>query len=526
MRLRSLLSASLLPLLAACGPRAPATPPTVEVVVPGARPSSSTVTPNACQRATARILSTLREPMLVTAWVTPGSPAFATFSRGLDELLTSYEELAPGQMHHRIVAVTTEEQRAAARNAGLQEQAFGEADSNGGAHVFQGFVGVTFTYRDEKEVIPLMPPDQGKGLGFWITTKIRETRDRADARSSRIGLLTGVGEIKTSEGNLVAAQGSGPRPNLRAVIEQALPYYKFEEVDLHGGASGVPRDLSGLVITQPGRDLTRGELRRIDEFLLLGHTSVAIFAGAVNVAAGDAGMKGSLDRHGLDLLLDGYGIELKKDALLDWARPAQVQFHAQGNPVKLAYPAAAVAEDDRGADERTQGLDPTFIGFFRMEEVVFPFPSTLVVHPDRQPGATLRVVARTSPRTTSVLDSPVDLRPTRAWTPEGEQGQRAIAVALEGKIKSAFGAGKSTQPSRLLVVSSSQFLANPWARAGNPTTGSAGTTSGDADLLLLAQPYAQQYLTETILAFKNTLDWMADDDDLTACSALLLGGGK
>ena len=40
---------------------------------------------------------------------------------------------------------------------------------------------------------------------------------------------------------------------------------------------------------------------------------------------------------------------------------------------------------------------------------------------------------------------------------------------------------------------------------------------------MISQPYAQQYLTESILSFKNTLDWMSGDSDLIAVSAKLLG---
>src|SRR5437762_14086024 len=45
---------------------------------------------------------------------------------------------------------------------------------------------------------------------------------------------------------------------------------------------------------------------------------------------------------------------------------------------------------------------------------------------------------------------------------------------------------------------------------------------GDEQLLQLAQPYAQQALTGTILAFKNTLDWLTGDTDLLAVSAKIL----
>jgi hypothetical protein len=120
--------------------------------------------------------------------------------------------------------------------------------------------------------------------------------------------------------------------------------------------------------------------------------------------------------------------------------------------------------------------------------------------------------------------------------PQGEYAQRAMAIALEGKIKSAF-AGKegegisapaeSKDKSRLLVISASQFLANPFARAGNPPPmppqmAMMGPMGGDEELMMISQPYAQQYLTTSILAFKNTLDWMGGDPDLIAVSAKLL----
>lgn len=136
----------------------------------------------------------------------------------------------------------------------------------------------------------------------------------------------------------------------------------------------------------------------------------------------------------------------------------------------MTYPGTVVAR------QGTHSLDETFPGFFRMEEVVFPFPSTLVPHPDRQPGASLRVVARTSPKATAVTSATVDLKPKRTLVPQGEEAQRATAIAVEGKIRSAFAGrpdpaipapAESAGKSRLLVVASSQFLANPWARAGN-----------------------------------------------------------
>jgi len=79
----------------------------------------------------------------------------------------------------------------------------------------------------------------------------------------------------------------------------------------------------------------------------------------------------------------------------------------------------------------------------------------------------------------------------------------------------------------VLVVASSMFLTNPFAYAGNgPDMGGQfammGGVGGDPQLQMFAGPYAQRYLTNTILSIKNTLDWLSGDTDLLATSAKIL----
>jgi hypothetical protein len=83
------------------------------------------------------------------------------------------------------------------------------------------------------------------------------------------------------------------------------------------------------------------------------------------------------------------------------------------------------------------------------------------------------------------------------------------------------------EASRVLVVSSSQYLTNPFAYSGNgPELGGEfamfGNVGGDQTLLTIAGPYAQRYLTNMILSLKNTLDWMTGDSDLLAISAKII----
>lgn len=500
----------------------------------------------------------LDKELTADVYVTRGLPKYDAFIQDLTDLMNEYERAGNGHFKYTVIEAKTDDERKAAKEAGLQEATFGENSKTGKdqALLSKGFMGISFKYGSEKEAIPVLSPEQAQGLEFWITNKIREIRDRSDNKSQKLGIITGKDEIKLSESNLVAAQGGRPGgPNMKGILEQALPFYKFEDVDLQAGEAEINKELAGILVTQPGKDFTEKELRRIDQFLMLGNKSAVFFAGAVNVKANDASMKAELNTHGLEKLLDGYGIELKKEAIFDWARPVLLRVPTQGQMAMFPYPPVVLAQYDGRLDAKDQFLDQRFPGFFRMDEVVFPFPSTVVPHADKQPKASMKVVARTSPKATVATTDTVDLKITSELKPQGEYAQRAMAIALEagccdgsndcsdadpcksGTIKSAF-AGKddpaiktsaeSQGPARVLVISASQFLANPFARAGNappmpPQMQMMGPMGGDEDLLMLSQPYAQQYLTESILSFKNTLDWMSGDSDLIAVSAKLLG---
>lgn len=183
-------------------------------------------------------------------------------------------------------------------------------------------------------------------------------------------------------------------------------------------------------------------------------------------------------------------------------------------------------------------LDQSFAGFFRIEELSFPFPSSLGLLKEKQPSASIKVVARTTPASWVDTADSQDVGIKTDWKPKNNFNQQIIAAYTTGKLKSAFGGGnaegvdipaESKGESRILVVSSSQFLANPFARQGNGQAMEGQmammmpAVGGDKMLQQISQPYAQKYLTSTILAFKNTLDWLTGDTELVAVSAKILG---
>jgi ABC-type uncharacterized transport system involved in gliding motility auxiliary subunit len=484
-----------------------------------------------------RLIGTLKNPIQVDAYVRTGLPQLDAFVADLTDLLKEYEAAGKGKFKFTLIEANTDALREQAKEAGLQEQPFVDPSQTGEdqASIAQGYMGLVFKYGSEKAVIPVLNPNQGDGIEFWITNKIREIRDKADEIKHRIGVISEKDEIKLSDQNLVPKQGRQGSPSMQSIMEQAFPFYKVEEVKL-SESEPIDKGFVGLVITQPRKDYTDKELRRIDEFLMLGKKALVVYASAVTLKPQDPSMSAELSTHNLDKLLTGYGIQMNKDAVFDYGAQFRIGVMTQGGPTWIRHPGIAHVTNDIRFSEEEKPLDTGFPAFFRMDEVIFPFPSSLKILADKQPkDVKVFAVAKTTPETTVEKSDTVDMKLRTEWRPKPPQEQRVIAAVAQGKLKSAFAgspddaikpAERAPADSRVLVVSSSLFLSNPFAYAGNgPELGGQfqmfGNVGGDETLQAIAQPYTK-HLTSTILSFKNTLDWMAGDSDLIAASAKLM----
>jgi ABC-type uncharacterized transport system involved in gliding motility auxiliary subunit len=492
-------------------------------------------------QGSARLVESLKAPIQVDAYITKGSAQLDAFVRDLVDLLKEYERGGKGKFKFTLIEAKTEEQREAAKEAGLQEMALIEANKTDEdqASIAQGYMGLVLKYGSEKGVIPQLHPSRAEGLEFWITNKVREVRDKADDIKHKIGVVTGKDELKLSDQNLVPKQGKGGSPSIQTILEQAFPFYKMEEVTIAEDKE-IDKDFVGLIITQPRKDYTEKELRRVDEFLMRGGKSLVVLASAVTLKPQDATMSASLELHGLDKLLLGYGIDMKKNAVLDFGAQFRLPIVTQTGAVSsIRHPGIAHVVNDPRFSESEKPLDAGFAAFFRMDELAFPFPSSLELLPDKQPkdGVKIYAVARTTTNATVLTDATIDMKLKPDWKPKPPYKQHIIAAVSEGKLKSSFAGApaegikpneRAPQDSRVLVIASSQFVTNPFAFSGNgPDLGGQfamfGAVGGDPQLQMIAQPYAQRYLTATILSVKNTLDWMSGDTDLLATSAKIIG---
>jgi hypothetical protein len=493
----------------------------------------------------------LEHPMKVTLYVTKGMAKLDLFVEDLTHLFGEYERASRGKLSYKIIEPkgnedAIKEAKGHCSNGGcqpLQEIPFDDANQRGDqATITSGFMGVVFEYENEEDTIPVLHPDNAEGLEFWITNKIRNLRDKVQDTYPRIGIIKKEG-ISINDENLVPG-GRGPGPNMRGILSQHFPFYKFEDVNLGEGKKEIDAKLNGVVMMQADKDWTDAELARVDQFLMKGDKALLVIAGAVNMKASDAGMKAELNLRNLDKLVGAYGVEMKKEAVFEWGQSVRlpIQDAGSGRQQWIVFPGVLTLTNTGEFDEKNRPIDTSFTGFFRLEQLGIGFPSPLVAHPERQPQAKIKTVLRTTQNASVDPDSPVDFGMKLDWPQEnkGERGQKDIAMEVAGKLKSAFADKKpegfegdipaeSKSESRVLVIAAGQFLANPFARAGNapplpPQMAMMGPMGGDRNLQQIAQVYAQaNYVTNSILSFKNLLDWVSNDTDLMAVSAKLMG---
>ncbi len=475
------------------------------------------------KRASQRLVCDgLTETLEIDAYVTRGTPALESYAKEVEILLGLYQSGAcqsgavTSKVRTRLIEVNTDQLRAKADAEGIGTEAFEEGDRTK-ATVVRGHWGFVLKYRSERAAMTLHPGNH-RGLELWLSSKMRELRNLAEKQEVTIGVVTGKQELQLSE-----TRSFGPastRVSLEGMVTSSFPFYRLQPVDLQGGSAAVPADLRGLIVTQPGEPYTDAELRRIDEFVVSGGKALAVYVSAASPKQGRAVMDATLDTMGVERLLAGYGIKLSNDLVLDFGRAASVADLSTRTP----YPAAAVLGGSSPTSDGSQ-LDASFPPFYRLPRLAFPFPSSLVLEPSRQPNATLRAVARTSNESIAISPGTINLTPPMVWPAEGARASRVISASVEGLLRSAFAtdsaAPTSKQPSRVLVVASSQFLANPFARANNailpPQLELMAPKEGPLEAPVRA--YASDHGQGIVLSFKNTLDWLHLEDDWAELSA-------
>ena len=498
--------------MTACGPsakRAESAQPSPKPFVapaPLAPLAQALATPRlspACGRAMAEQVSPAKEPLQITGFFPAPPPTTSQAAApwaDAQSILREMERASQGKVQVKIVHATSASERDAANWADCTLQDAGASAC------------ITFAYREARRAIKELPPSPMNGLERLIGSYVRDVVDEGEGRSHRVGVLVGHGEPTLREPTLVPA-GLG-NATMLGFMAAYHPTYVFVDVDLAGGTREVDASLEGLLILQPASPLSEKELRAVDRFVMLGR-HLAVFAGAANVKQGDPAMQATLDTHGLERLLTGYGIEMKRDVVVDFGSPVTFTLATSGVTLPLPFFQIPLASSE---PSDMHMLDDTFPPLFCIRAVAVPYPSSLVLSQEKQKGARVRAVLRTSTRGASDTRDSQPLGVDRVWLPTTHASQFTVGAAVEGTVTSAFGTEASRKAAGVLVISSPAFFASPFARATIGAPPGVQRSSAAQDVADFGSAYAQNWMLVMLMAFRNTVDWMTGGS-LAACQS-------
>jgi ABC-type uncharacterized transport system involved in gliding motility auxiliary subunit len=436
-----------------------------------------------------RVVQNLTDELQVVAYFTQDlPPPFNATERYVRDLLDEYQSAAGGKLKVTFINPDTDEARQAAEEDGAQRVAHQKIE-NEAVQVVEGYRGLVFKYLGERRAIAAISGTDG--LEYDITQTIKQlTGDKI-----KIGVLTGH-EGPTLEKGL-------------QVFQKFLPTYNVVGVD---AKSPIDQGIKALLVVGVENEITDDELRNIDAYVMKGG-GLGVFGGTLKVKQEQNELSASQVNTGVNRLLEKWGVKMQSEVVAD-AKCGQAPFRSPlGLQIPVPFPPVPIISFTEKQAEHPIA--------YRLPQVFAPFGATLKPNGELKADkdVTLTVLAETSKNSWLIEGSDnIDLKPRhpREWTMSNKRGPFPVAVAIEGKLPSAFraeavssaeggasagprGPERAEKPVHVFVVASSGFIRDEFLP--NPERASA------------------QDLNSAVAFGLNAVDWLAQEDELIAIRA-------
>jgi ABC-type uncharacterized transport system involved in gliding motility auxiliary subunit len=509
----------------------------------------------------ARMAAELPGHVEIEAFFSAELPAqLEQMKRDINDLLSEYVAYSDGKLSYVFIDPCADCEEATVRASALGVPSFPlEEHSESELSVRYVYAGIALTYDDgdeeHVEVIQQILP--GMNYEYEITRNLRAVV--SDEGPATVGFLYGDGGMFDAFVNqpINPQQPTDPSEMIEQLEVQLNTLFEelftIELVDINAGP--IPDHISGLFVIGPTEPWDEDMQYRLDQYIMGGHP-VAMFISPYRMESPEFNQPGlppiiipSMNDTGLDGLLDAYGIRLNQDAIFETddgsmqvsaeRREGRMMGYQVQSWVPYSDPRLPVITDI--SEESVLVPNMNLIAFFPQDRANPLSQSSLsetaqLVEAREQGEVRVIDVLRTSERSYRYIGDDEnrystlrerDLAPYRPTEAEPEpeidldQGPFTIAMTLEGFLESAFPDRASDDPEaedahrasvdegRIFVVANGY-----WVHAvllGNDPLLGGGTMRM---LPPSVRAVVNNYRISSIILFRNTADWLAQDADL------------
>jgi gliding-associated putative ABC transporter substrate-binding component GldG len=469
---------------------------------------------------TKRIVAGLQDRLTIRAYFSEDlPPPFNSHERAVRDLLEEYAAASGGKIRVEIIHPDGNENLEKQAGEDRIEKVPHAALKADEAREVLGYRGVAFIYRGESKSIPILSRDADiSGLEYDFTTIIRQVIEQATGEKRTIGFTVGHGEPGVMEPPPRQMPNEPePDPGI-SYLNKIIDTYNLREVSLKQKRP-THEDYIGLVVVGPTEEFPDADLYAIDQYLMHGG-AVAFFLNGTTVEESMMGVNATSNETGLEALLETYGVQIGHDVVMDvqtdrFLVTAQMRTPMGNIPMAIPrpYPPWPHLADEQIAEDHAL--------LFRLPGLSLLWPSTVRITREAAENSEIEanVLVRTSEKGWNAVDN-FNLDPRQEeseWMAQQKASHRTgrfpLVVELSGTFPSHFATSgppsrgedeqpveeteqehltKSTSPGRILVV-------------------------GDADFLRIEYVGSNrrpEHSPANLTFMMNTLDWLAEDEDL------------
>lgn len=414
----------------------------------------------------------LERPLFVKVYFTAGLEApYNNHQQILVDKLEEFRAYANGLMEVQVVDPTgRKELEEEAQRFGIMPIQYAYRGTER-SELKRVFMGASFVYGERQTALEAVTQVA------TVEYDVARTLHRLLAGDDRpaVGFTQGAGEVD-------ALQAQGPIETLR---NQLAETYTLSSVPL-GGEAGVPEEIDALIMLGPQQPVSERARYQLDQFLMRGG-ALAVFL--TNYRTDLRTLRPTEIFHGMEGFLGQLGVAVHRDLVIDRTQNGKMRVPVrQGRylmQLPVNHPALPRVTDLAAESPIVKGMD----------QMLFPFASSIETTELLPPGAEATVLARSSAQS-SRFQGVRTLDPTayQRAIPGEEPGAWPVMVAVVGAFKSTFAdlpipavpaetpfgaavvtpddpAGKITEgaPARLVVAASADAAANNVAMMLNLT---------------------------------------------------------